>query len=175
MIFFLVWFFEHLLIALVVKFILFKIQLNVLFFFILIGFWLIIVLPLDSCNTVFTIPLFYRIKFLFRFVTKISCALRMQPRTVGAFLISITFDKELTYYCSFTSAIDSGIFSLHILVNAYGHDLHLTLHHLLVLFFQTKYLFQECLWISNYSGVLLIALLSCEGWEAYFMPREIIS
>ena len=55
----------------------------------------LLLLPPDSCQTIFAVPFFYFIKFFLRFITKIRCALRVQPRTIGALLVTIAFYEEL--------------------------------------------------------------------------------
>ena len=55
------------------------------------------------------------------------------------------------------------------------HDLHLGLHHLLVLLFEPEHLLEESVRLLHYRDVLLIALSRGKRCEGNLMPREVIS
>lgn len=55
------------------------------------------------------------------------------------------------------------------------HDLHLGLHHLLVLLLEPEHLLEECVRLLHYGDVLLVALSWGKRCEGNFMPRKVIS
>jgi hypothetical protein len=68
-------------------------DLNILVFFKVIG--RLIFFSADPSKTVFAVPLLHGVQFRLRFVAEVGRALRMQPRSVGAFLVTIAFHEEL--------------------------------------------------------------------------------
>jgi len=55
------------------------------------------------------------------------------------------------------------------------HDLHLGLHHLLVLLFEPEHLLEESVRVLHYRDVLLVALSRGKRGKGNLMPREVIS
>ena len=68
-------------------------DLNILVFFKVIG--RLIFFSTDPSKTVLAVPLLHGVQFRLRFFAEVGRALRMQPRSVGAFLVTIAFHEEL--------------------------------------------------------------------------------
>jgi hypothetical protein len=68
-------------------------------------FAIIFIFLFDSENTILTVPFLNIVKLSTGEAFEVSCALRMQPTTMRALLISIAFYIDLTVNFTFTSTV----------------------------------------------------------------------